>query len=187
MQKQGGGGATVNMSSVAGLMGGAGTAAYVSSKHGVIGLGPDLKTLGVREDDANGRVSAPRVCHPLHSRMVQSGSLARRRFVLARRLDQRQRRPARRGTPRHHRVCPRIYANIPDLCVTLDDLLIEDGQVVYHWTLTGTNTAPGGTRRRVHIGGFEKWTLGADNLIVRSLGHFDGHSYAHQLQHGYNA
>ena len=38
MLKQGGGGTIVNMSSVAGLMGSSGAAAYCASKHGVIGL-----------------------------------------------------------------------------------------------------------------------------------------------------
>jgi len=38
MLKQGGGGAIVNMASVAGLLGLAGAAAYCASKHGVIGL-----------------------------------------------------------------------------------------------------------------------------------------------------
>jgi NAD(P)-dependent dehydrogenase (short-subunit alcohol dehydrogenase family) len=38
MLKQGGGGAIVNMASIAGLVGSAGAAAYVASKHGVVGL-----------------------------------------------------------------------------------------------------------------------------------------------------
>jgi NAD(P)-dependent dehydrogenase (short-subunit alcohol dehydrogenase family) len=38
MLKQGGGGAIVNMSSVAGLMGSSAAATYVASKHGVLGL-----------------------------------------------------------------------------------------------------------------------------------------------------
>jgi NAD(P)-dependent dehydrogenase (short-subunit alcohol dehydrogenase family) len=38
MLRQGGGGVIVNMSSVSGLMGAAGTSAYAASKHGVIGM-----------------------------------------------------------------------------------------------------------------------------------------------------
>jgi NAD(P)-dependent dehydrogenase (short-subunit alcohol dehydrogenase family) len=38
MLKQGGGGAIVNMASVAGLIGSAGAATYIASKHGVMGL-----------------------------------------------------------------------------------------------------------------------------------------------------
>ena len=35
-----------------------------------------------------------------------------------------------------------------------DDLVVEDEYIEYRWTLVGTNTGPGGTGRRVRIGGF---------------------------------
>ena len=52
MSKQGGGGAIVNMSSVAGLIGSAGAATYCASKHGVIGLTKavslEVASMGIR-------------------------------------------------------------------------------------------------------------------------------------------
>ena len=70
----------------------------------------------------------------------------------------------------------------PDLVVRMDDLSGNGGQAVYRWTLTGTNTGPGGTGRAVRISGYEEWTLSADGLIERSLGHFDGADYDRQLK-----
>jgi hypothetical protein len=52
---------------------------------------------------------------------------------------------------------------------------------VYRWTLTGTNTGPGGTGRPVRISGQEEWTFGADGLIAESRGHFDQADYNRQL------
>src|SRR5437899_10961736 len=49
----------------------------------------------------------------------------------------------------------------PDMRVVMDDLLVQDDGANYHWTLTGTNTGPGGTGRPVHISGFEVWQIGA--------------------------
>ena len=72
----------------------------------------------------------------------------------------------------------------PDLLVVMDSLSIDGNRAVYHWTLTGTNTGPGGTGRPVRISGFEEWTLGADGLIASSLGHFNEAEYQRQLRGG---
>jgi uncharacterized protein (TIGR02246 family) len=72
----------------------------------------------------------------------------------------------------------------PDLQLTMDDVRMEGERAIYHWTLTGTNTGPGGTGHPVRFSGFEVWDLGADGLIAESQGHFDEASYQHQLKHG---
>jgi ketosteroid isomerase-like protein len=72
----------------------------------------------------------------------------------------------------------------PDMVVTMDDLSLDDGYVTYHWTLTGTNTGPAGSGKAVRISGYEEWTIGADGLIEKSLGHFDESEYQRQLQEG---
>ena len=72
----------------------------------------------------------------------------------------------------------------PDMVVTMDELVREGNRFVFRWTWTGTNSGPGGTGRAVRIRGFEEWTIGADGLIARSLGHFDEAEYRRQLQTG---
>jgi len=72
----------------------------------------------------------------------------------------------------------------PDLQVFLDELRLEGDHTIYHWTLTGTNTGPGGTGHRVRISGFEVWQIGLDGLIAESRGHFDALAYQRQLEHG---
>jgi hypothetical protein len=69
----------------------------------------------------------------------------------------------------------------PDLVVTMDSVSLDGGRVVYRWTLTGTNTGPGGTGNAVRISGYEEWTFGADGLIAESNGHFDETEYNRQL------
>lgn len=74
-----------------------------------------------------------------------------------------------------------FMTSFPDLVVTMDDLRVDGRTAVYHWTLSGTNTGPGGTGNRVRVSGREEWTLDADGRIETSLGHFDEHEYARQL------
>ena len=68
----------------------------------------------------------------------------------------------------------------PDMVVTMDAVDIRGDGAVYRWTLTGTNTGAGGSGASVRISGYEEWTLGADGLIARSLGHFDQADYIRQ-------
>jgi hypothetical protein len=72
----------------------------------------------------------------------------------------------------------------PDLVVSMDKLTVNGAQVTYHWTLTGTNTGPGGTGKFVRISGFEQWRFGPDGLIAESKGHFDAANYRRQLNAG---
>jgi uncharacterized protein (TIGR02246 family) len=78
-------------------------------------------------------------------------------------------------------VAQSFMTAFPDLLVAMDDLRVHGEDAEYHWTLTGTNTGPEGTGRSVRIGGFEKWRLGRDGLIVTSEGHFDAAEYRRQL------
>jgi len=77
-----------------------------------------------------------------------------------------------------------FMTGFPDLVVSLDGLAEEDGLVLYRWTLTGTNTGPGGTGRPVRISGVERWRFGADGLVARSEGSFDAVEYQRQLAGG---
>ena len=72
----------------------------------------------------------------------------------------------------------------PDLVVMMDNLLDHGDKVIYNWTLTGANSGPGGTGKRVRISGFEEWQFGADGLVAESQGHFDATEYQRQVEHG---
>ncbi len=72
----------------------------------------------------------------------------------------------------------------PDMEVTMDRLVCESRGTVFHWTLTGTNTGPGGSGKRVRISGYELWRLDPQGLIANSEGHFDSAEYERQLRDG---
>ena len=72
----------------------------------------------------------------------------------------------------------------PDLVVMMDNLLDHGEKVIYKWTLTGANSGPGGTGKRVRISGFEEWQFGSDGLVAESQGRFDAAEYQRQVEHG---
>ena len=77
----------------------------------------------------------------------------------------------------------------PDMVVTIDDVTPESPvggrsscDAAFHWTLTGTNSGPDGTEKRVRISGYELWKIDKDGLIAVSKGHFDSAEYERQLR-----
>lgn len=78
-----------------------------------------------------------------------------------------------------------FMAAFPDMVVTMDSVSIRGSRALYRWTLTGTNTGPGGTGKAVRVSGYEEWTFGADGLIAESKGHFDEAEYDRQLTVGF--
>jgi uncharacterized protein (TIGR02246 family) len=74
--------------------------------------------------------------------------------------------------------------DLPDMIVTFDKLEPRGEKIAFHWTLTGTNTGPGGTGKRLRISGYELWKIDEDGLIAESKGHFDGAEYERQLKLG---
>lgn len=77
-----------------------------------------------------------------------------------------------------------FMTDFPDMVVSMDEMTPRADGAVFHWTLAGTNTGPGGTGQRVRISGYEAWSFAADGLVAESQGHFDTTEYARQLEHG---
>jgi uncharacterized protein (TIGR02246 family) len=72
--------------------------------------------------------------------------------------------------------------DFPDMIVTMDEVTCDSDGTKFHWTLTGTNTGPGGTGKHVRISGYELWKIDEDDLIGESKGHFDSAEYERQLK-----
>jgi SnoaL-like polyketide cyclase len=77
-----------------------------------------------------------------------------------------------------------FMTTFPDMVVTMDKLLHDEEGTRFYWTLTGTNTGPGGTGKRVRISGYELWKIDEDGLIGDSKGHFNTAEYERQLKLG---
>jgi len=81
-----------------------------------------------------------------------------------------------------------FMTTFPDMVVTMDDVAHESKlggrsscDAVFHWTLTGTNTGPGGTGKRVRISGYELWKIDNNGLIAEIEGPFRSAEYERQL------
>jgi uncharacterized protein (TIGR02246 family) len=48
-----------------------------------------------------------------------------------------------------------FMTTFPDMIVTMDKVARDQDGTRFHWTLTGTNTGPGGAGKRVRISGYE--------------------------------
>jgi SnoaL-like polyketide cyclase len=93
------------------------------------------------------------------------------------------------GTPSTGRVelaatAKSYMTAFPDLGVSVDELLVAGDSAFWVWTLTGTNTGPGGTGKRVRVSGIEVWTIGRSGLVANSIGYYDAATYERQLVHG---
>ena len=73
-----------------------------------------------------------------------------------------------------------FMTTFPDMVVVMDGLSCDSDGTKFHWTLTGTNTRPGGTGKRVRISGYELRKIENDGLIAESKGHFDSAEYESQ-------
>jgi uncharacterized protein (TIGR02246 family) len=72
----------------------------------------------------------------------------------------------------------------PDMVLTMDDLVVTEYLVAYHWTFVGTNSGPDGTGNAVRFSGYEEWTFDGDGLVAISAGHFNADEYQYQLENG---
>ena len=70
-----------------------------------------------------------------------------------------------------------FMTTFPDMIVTMDKVGQDEEGTKFHWTLTGTNTGPGGTGKRVRISGYELWKIDNDGRIAESKGNFDNADY----------
>jgi len=87
------------------------------------------------------------------------------------------------GTPAPILEVARAFMHdFPDMIVTFEKLEPRGSVTAFHWTLTGTNTGPGGTGNKVQISGYELWKIDNHGLISESKGHFDAADYEKQLK-----
>lgn len=93
--------------------------------------------------------------------------------------------PAAVGRAAIAKVAEGFMTAFPDMTVTMDRLKATSDGTEFHWTLTGTNTGPNGTGKKVKFSGCELWQFDNEGLILESKGSFDAEEYNRQLISGY--
>src|SRR5437870_1266405 len=58
-----------------------------------------------------------------------------------------------------------FMTTFPDMVVTFDKLELQPNGTEFHWTLTGTNSGPSGTGKRVRISGYELWKIDRKSVV----------------------
>ena len=86
-----------------------------------------------------------------------------------------------RGRAAIAQVAQSFMSTFPDVVVTMDTLEAGVNGAAYRWTLTGTNSGPGGNGNTVRISGTEVWQLNDAGQIRISDRHFDKADYDRQL------
>lgn len=82
------------------------------------------------------------------------------------------------------KVAESFMTAFPDMVLSMDSLPTTEKGVEYHWTLSGTNSGPHGTNKKVRISGVEIWHFDNQGLIKESKGSFDEEEYNRQLKDG---
>ena len=82
------------------------------------------------------------------------------------------------------KVAQSFMTAFPDMKVVMDSLVTKPTGTEFHWTLSGTNSGPGGTGNKVKVSGFELWHFDKNGLISESIGSFDADEYNRQLKSG---
>jgi hypothetical protein len=88
------------------------------------------------------------------------------------------------GAHGDHGGCALVQDRVPGHTEFMDDVLLKEEAVEYHWTFTGTSTSRYRQVPWVQISGFEEWRFGDDGLVAESQGHYDQAEYDQQLEHG---
>ncbi|MEO8195618.1 MAG: nuclear transport factor 2 family protein [Thermoanaerobaculia bacterium] len=81
-------------------------------------------------------------------------------------------------------MAKQLMTDFPDLGVKMEELSFFEGDIDFHWTLTGHNAGPEGTGKAIKISGYEEWTLAPDNLIATAKRYYDEPEYQQQLAVG---